>query len=448
VFSKVLVANRGEIAVRVIRACRELGVATAAIHSEADREALHVRLADEAHECGPAPARDSYLQAERVVAIARRTGADALHPGYGFLAENGDFAERCTAAGLRFIGPGGDVIRAMGDKLASRRIVAEAGVAVVPGSPEVGSDGEAAEAARVLGYPVMVKASAGGGGRGLRRVVDEPGLRKALPRARSEAKSAFGDDRLYLEKALDCPRHIEVQILADAAGQQVHLFERECSIQRRHQKLVEEAPAAGLEPALRESLGRAALAAARAVAYEGAGTCEFLVDKYGDFYFLEMNTRVQVEHAITEAITGVDLVQAMIRIAAGEPLAAVVAAPPAMRGHAIEARIYAEDPEKGFLPSPGRIETWRPPTGTGIRVDTGVEAGDAVTVHYDPLLAKGVAWGADRAQAIERLGEALDAWEVEGVRTTLPFHRWLVRHEAFRAGAVDTGFVDAHWKRR
>jgi acetyl-CoA carboxylase biotin carboxylase subunit len=446
-FSKVLIANRGEIAVRVIRACRELGVATVAIHSEADRKALHVRLADEAYPCGPAPARESYLVAERVVEIAGRAGADAVHPGYGFLAENGAFADLCAARGLRFIGPSGDVIRAMGDKLASRRIVEGAGVATVPGTREPLEDADAVDAARALGFPVMVKASAGGGGRGLRRVEDEAALEKALPRARSEARSAFADDRLYLEKALEDPRHIEVQILADGAGGRVHLFERECSIQRRHQKLVEEAPAGRIDPALREALGEAALTAARAVDYEGAGTCEFLVDASGAFYFLEMNTRIQVEHAITEEVTGVDLVQAMIRIAAGEPLGLDVDAL-AIRGHAIEARIYAEDPEKGFLPSPGTVTAWRPPTGPGIRVDTGIEAGDVISVHYDPLLAKLVAWGGDRDQAIDRLRRALDALVLEGPRTTLPFHRWLVRHEAFRAGAIDTGFVDAHWKRR
>jgi acetyl-CoA carboxylase biotin carboxylase subunit len=446
-FSKVLIANRGEIAVRVIRACRELGVATVAIHSEADRKALHVRLADEAYPCGPAPARESYLVAERVVEIAGRAGADAVHPGYGFLAENGAFADLCAARGLRFIGPSGDVIRAMGDKLASRRIVEGAGVATVPGTREPLEDADAVDAARALGFPVMVKASAGGGGRGLRRVEDEAALEKALPRARSEARSAFADDRLYLEKALEDPRHIEVQILADGAGGRVHLFERECSIQRRHQKLVEEAPAGRIDPALREALGEAALTAARAVDYEGAGTCEFLVDASGSFYFLEMNTRIQVEHAITEEVTGVDLVQAMIRIAAGEPLGLDVDAL-AIRGHAIEARIYAEDPEKGFLPSPGTVTAWRPPTGPGIRVDTGIEAGDVISVHYDPLLAKLVAWGGDRDQAIDRLRRALDALVLEGPRTTLPFHRWLVRHEAFRAGAIDTGFVDAHWKRR
>jgi acetyl-CoA carboxylase biotin carboxylase subunit len=443
----VLIANRGEIAVRVIRACRALGIRSVAIHSEADREALHVRLADEAHACGPAPASDSYLQAERVVEIARRAGADAIHPGYGFLSENGDFADLCEQRGLRFIGPSGDVIRAMGDKLAARRLLAEAGVAVVPGTGEALRDDDAAEAARALGFPVMVKASAGGGGRGLRRVADERALAKALPRARSEAQRAFGDDRLYLEKALERPRHVEVQILADGAGRAVQLFERECSIQRRHQKLVEEAPGVGIDAATREALGAAALSAARAVGYTGAGTCEFLLDASGAFYFLEMNTRIQVEHGVTEEVTGVDLVQAMIRIAAGEPLP-LDPAGLALRGHAIEARIYAEDPEKGFLPSPGTVTELRVPTGPGIRLDAGVEAGDAVTVHYDPLLAKLIAWGESRSGAIARLAAALDAFQLEGVRTTLPFHRWLVRHDAFRAGEIDTGFVAAHWDSR
>jgi len=446
-FSKVLIANRGEIAVRVIRACRELGVASVAIYSEADRQAMHVRRADEAFECGPAPALESYLAAERVVELAGRAGADAIHPGYGFLSENGDFADLCAQRGIAFIGPSGDVIRAMGDKLSARAILEQAGVAVVPGTREPLVDADAVAAARTLGFPVMVKASAGGGGRGLRLAADESALLKALPRARSEAQRAFGDDTLYLEKALERPRHIEVQVLADRAGRAVHLFERECSIQRRHQKLVEEAPALGLDPATRAALGEAALAATRAIGYAGAGTCEFLLDASGAFYFLEMNTRIQVEHPITEEITGVDLVQAMIRIAAGEPLPLDPAAL-AIRGHAIELRIYAEDPEKGFLPAPGQVAELRPPGGPGIRLDAGVEAGDAVSIHYDPLLAKLIAWGADRPEAIERLERALAELRIEGLRTTLPFHRWLVRHAAFRAGEIDTGFVDAHWPGR
>jgi 3-methylcrotonyl-CoA carboxylase alpha subunit len=447
VFSKLLIANRGEIAVRVIRACRELGIRSVAIHSEADRGAMHVRLADEALECGPAPARESYLAAERVVELAVRCGAEAIHPGYGFLSENGDFADLCAQRGIAFVGPRGDVIRAMGDKLAARALLERAGVAVVPGTREPLADADAADAARELGFPVMVKASAGGGGRGLRRVADEAELAKALPRARSEALRAFGDDTLYLEKALSRPRHVEVQVLADGAGRAVQLFERECSIQRRHQKLVEEAPALGLPPATRRALGEAALSATRALGYSGAGTCEFLLDASGAAWFLEMNTRIQVEHPVTEEITGVDLVQAMIRIAAGEPLP-LDPTTLAVRGHAIELRIYAEDPEKGFLPAPGKVAELRPPTGPGIRWDAGVEAGDEVSVHYDPLLAKLVAWGPDRAEAIERLADALAGLRLEGLPTTLPFHRWLVRHEAFRAGDIDTGFVAAHWPGR
>jgi acetyl/propionyl-CoA carboxylase alpha subunit len=382
--------------------------------------------------------------AERVLEIATRCSADAIHPGYGFLSENGDFADLCEQRGIRFIGPPGAVIRAMGDKITARRIVAQAGVAVVPGTQEPLADPDAVDVARALGFPVMLKASAGGGGRGLRLAADEAALVKALPRARGEAQSAFGDDRVYLEKALERPRHIEVQILADAGGKVVQLFERECSIQRRHQKLVEEAPALALDAATRQALGEAALRCARAVGYAGVGTVEFLLDASGAFYFLEMNTRIQVEHAITEEITGVDLVQAMIRIAAGEPLT-LDPRTLAIRGHAIEVRIYAEDPEKGFLPSPGTIEGLRLPAGPGIRLDCGVAAGDPVSVHYAPLLAKLIVWGNDRGEALERLQRALDEFQIEGLRTTLPFHRWLVRHEAFRAGEIDTGFISAHW---
>jgi acetyl-CoA carboxylase biotin carboxylase subunit len=439
----VLVANRGEIAVRVIRACRELGIATAAVYSEADAGALHARLADEAHPCGPAPARQSYLDAERLVGIARRCGADAVHPGYGFLAENGDFAERCAKQGLRFIGPSAAVIRLMGDKVASRRVAARAGVPPVPGTEGTLSDDEVLGAAARLGYPVVLKASGGGGGRGMRVVGDPTALAKALPRARSEAASAFASDAVYLEKLVERPRHVEVQVLADRHGATLQLFERDCSIQRRHQKVVEEAPAPRLDPGLRGALGAAALAVTRAVDYEGAGTVEFLLDARGAFYFLEMNTRIQVEHAVTEAITGVDLVKAQIRAAAGEPLG-LAQGELAMRGHAIEARVYAEDPARRFLPSPGVVGRLRLPGGPGIRVDTGLEQGDEVTVHYDPMIAKLVAWGADRAEAIDRLRRALDEFELEGIRTTLPFHRRVVRHPAFRDGAYDTGFIAEH----
>ncbi|HXK23467.1 MAG TPA: acetyl-CoA carboxylase biotin carboxylase subunit [Myxococcota bacterium] len=444
-FRKLLVANRGEIAARVLRAGRELGIPTAAIASEADRDAFHARLADEVHVCGPAPARESYLAAERIVGVAESIGADAIHPGYGFLAENGAFADLCQARGIRFVGPTGDVIRAMGSKLGSRRIMARAGVSVVPGSEAVADAGEALEAARALGgFPVIVKASAGGGGRGMRIVREESKLADALERGRGEALRAFGDGTLYLEKLVDGPRHVEVQVLADSHGHVVHCFERECSIQRRHQKLIEEAPAR-IDASMRERLGAAAVAAARAVGYEGAGTVEFLLDASGHFYFLEMNTRIQVEHPVTEAITGLDLVKAQLRIAAGEPLS-LAQEDLAMRGHAIEVRIYAEDPDRNFLPSPGRIERWRPPGGFGVRIDAGVEAGDAVTTHYDPLLAKLTAWGNDRPEAIERLRAALDEFALEGVRSTLTFHRRVVRHPVFQEGRYDTGFIDQHLK--
>jgi acetyl-CoA carboxylase biotin carboxylase subunit len=442
VFRKVLVANRGEIAARVLRACRELGIRGAAIVSEADREALHARLADEAHVCGPAPAQQSYLAMERIVEIAAQIGADAIHPGYGFLAENGAFADLCAARGIRFVGPRGDVIRAMGSKLGSRRIMAAAGVPVVPGSDGPVGAADALDAARALGFPVMVKASAGGGGRGMRIVHDEAKLAQALERGRGEAERAFGDGTLYLEKALEGPRHVEVQVLADGRGGVVHCFERECSIQRRHQKLVEEAPAR-IDAGMRERLGAAAVAAARAAGYEGAGTVEFLLDAKERFYFLEMNTRIQVEHPITELVTGVDLVKAQLQIAAGEPLP-FAQSDLALSGHAIEVRIYAEDPDRKFLPSPGRISRWRPPGGFGVRLDAGVEAGDEVTTWYDPLLAKLSAWGRDRPEAIARLRAALDEFELEGVKSTLGFHRKVVRHPVFLDGAYDTGFIDRH----
>jgi len=440
VFKKILIANRGEIAVRVIRACRELEIAPIAIYSEADSEALHVRLADSAYPCGPAPARDSYLVVDRVIEIAQREGADAIHPGYGFLSENADFADRCEAAGIRFIGPTGAVIRAMGDKITARQKMASAGVAVVPGASESISDTEAAQCAERIGYPVLVKASAGGGGKGMRRVDDPADLPQALERVRGEAASAFGDSTLYFEKFIENPRHIEIQFLADTLGNALHQGERECSIQRRHQKLIEEAPANRVSPELRAELGRAAVTAAKAVEYSGAGTCEFLVDAAGDFYFLEMNTRIQVEHAITEAVTGIDLVVAMIRIAAGEPLP-FAQSDVAFRGHAIEARIYAENPDRNFIPSPGLITTYRPPSGPGLRVDSGVEEGTRVTTHYDPLIAKLIAWGNDREEAIARLDGALADFDIQGIKTSIPFHREALRHPDFVAGSYTTDFV-------
>jgi acetyl-CoA carboxylase biotin carboxylase subunit len=447
VFKKILIANRGEIAVRVIRACRELEIAPIAIYSEADGEALHARLADSAYPCGPAPARDSYLVAERVIEIAQRAGADAIHPGYGFLAENGEFADRCEAAGICFIGPSGDVIRTMGDKITARQKMESAGVAVVPGASEPLSDTDAAQSAERLGYPVLVKASAGGGGKGMRRVDAPAELPQALERARGEAASAFGNPTVYLEKFVENPRHIEIQFLADSHGSAIHLGERECSIQRRHQKLIEEAPANRVGPEIRAELGRAAVTAAKAVGYCGAGTCEFLVDGAENFYFLEMNTRIQVEHAITEAVTGIDIVVAMIRIAAGEPLA-VAQGDVEFRGHAIEARIYAENPDRGFIPSPGLISTYRPPTGPGLRIDGGVEEGTKVTVHYDPLIAKLIAWGIDREESIARLERALAEFDIQGIKTSIPFHREALRQPEFVSGCYTTDFVETMMKAR
>jgi acetyl-CoA carboxylase biotin carboxylase subunit len=442
-FEKILIANRGEIAVRVIRACREMGIQTVAIYSDVDRDALHVRFADEAYPCGPPPARDSYLVMERVIEIARKSGADAIHPGYGFLAENGDFSDLCVKEGVAFIGPTGDVIRSMGDKVTARRRMEAAGVSIVPGTTEALSDEQVVEFAREIGLPVMVKASAGGGGKGMRLVRAEGELENALARARGEARASFGDDSLYVEKYVEQPRHIEIQILADTHGNVIHLFERECSVQRRHQKVVEEAPGNGISEALRAQMGAAAVAAARAVDYVGAGTCEFLVDKNDDFFFLEMNTRVQVEHAVTEAITGVDIVKAMIRAAAGDPLG-IDQEKLAIRGHAIEARIYAEDPDQKFAPSPGEIVVYRPPDGIGVRVDSGVYQGATVTVHYDPMVAKLIAWGEDRPEAIARLERALSEFVVKGIKTSIPFHQKLVRHPVFLKGRYDTGFIDEH----
>jgi acetyl-CoA carboxylase biotin carboxylase subunit len=442
-FAKILIANRGEIAVRVMRACREMGIRTVAIYSDVDRDALHVRMADEAYPCGSPPARESYLRMEQVIEIAKRCGADAIHPGYGFLAENGDFVDLCDAAGIAFVGPSGDVMRAMGDKVRARETMQKAGVPIVPGTTKPLSDEEATRFAAEIGFPVMVKATAGGGGKGMRLVKQAGEMEQALKRARGEARASFGNDALYVEKFVEQPRHVEIQVLADRHGNTIHLFERECSVQRRHQKVVEEAPGNGITPELRERMGQAAVAAARAVDYVGAGTCEFLVDKNLDFYFLEMNTRVQVEHAITEAITGVDIVKTMIRAAAGEPLG-IAQHELRINGHAIEARIYAEDPEQNFAPSPGRIIVYRPPDGIGVRVDSGVYQGATVTVFYDPMVAKLIAWGQDRGEAIDRLRRALSEFVVKGIKTSIPFHQRLLRHPVFLAGRYDTGFIEEH----
>ncbi len=440
-FDKILIANRGEIAVRVIHACRKLGIRSVAIYSEADRDALHTRLADEAILCGPAPATESYLDAAGIVEIAKKIGAEAIHPGYGFLSENAEFAETVAVAGLGFIGPPPEVIRSMGLKLAARERMRAAGVPVVPGSGEILNAGEARRIAAELGYPVLVKASAGGGGRGMRPVDNEGDLEAALERAASEAAAVFGDGAIYLEKYLHAPRHIEIQIMADCHGNFVHLGERECSIQRRHQKLVEEAPAYGITDLLRAAMGETALRVARAVGYEGAGTCEFLVDEAGEFFFLEMNTRIQVEHAVTEAVTGVDIVELQIRIAAGE-LLPFTQDEISLEGHAIEVRIYAEDPDKAFVPSPGPILGWLVPRGPGIRLDSGFELGQTVSVHYDPLIAKLIASGRDREEALVRMQNALEEFWIAGIRTGLPFLRRLVENPVFRKGRYDTAFID------
>ena len=441
-FTKVLIANRGEIAVRVIRACREAGLRTVAVFSEADRDALHVRLADEAHAIGPPPAAESYLAMDRLIEVARRSGAEAVHPGYGFLSENARFAKACRAAGLVFVGPPPEAIARMGDKPAARQAAIQAGVPVVPGTSEpVSSDTEAQRAARDLGYPVMIKAARGGGGKGMRLVATPAELPSALRLARSEAASAFGDAAVYLEKAIVDPRHVEIQVLADAHGDVVHLGERECSIQRRHQKLVEESPSVALDDRLRSEMGAAACRLVAAAGYQNAGTVEFLVDGSGRFYFLEVNTRLQVEHPVTELVTGIDLVREQLRLAAGEKLgyaqADVVA-----RGWAIECRISAEDPAAGFVPSPGRVSTWRPPAGPWVRVDAGVYQGGEVPIHYDPLMAKLIVWGRDREAAVRRMSAALDEFGVGGVRTTIPFHRAVMRHPDFLAGRLSTGFVE------
>jgi acetyl-CoA carboxylase biotin carboxylase subunit len=440
-FDTVLVANRGEIALRIIRACRALGISPVAVYSDADAEALHVRAADRAVHLGPAPAVQSYLAIERVVEAARASGAQAVHPGYGFLSENWRFAEACRQAGLVFVGPPPEVIRTMGEKTEARRRMAAAGVPVLPGSDgPVGSADEARAVAAHVGFPVMLKAAAGGGGIGMALVPDPARLDAAYAAAERRARAAFGNGAVYLERALELPRHVEVQVLADRHGTLVHLYERDCSIQRRHQKLVEECPAPGLAPALRSRLHEAGVRAARVAGYENAGTVEFLVE--GDaFYFLEMNTRLQVEHPVTEEACGVDLVQAQLRIAAGERLG-WRQDEVRLRGAAIECRIYAEDPERGFLPSPGTITALELPAGPGIRHECGVEVGSVVPVHYDPLLAKVVGSGRDREEAVATLAAALEGYRVEGVRTTLPLHRRILADPRFRAGALHTRFLE------
>jgi acetyl-CoA carboxylase biotin carboxylase subunit len=439
---KLLIANRGEIAVRVIRACREQGVATVAVFSEADREALHVQLADEAYPIGPAPALESYLVMERLLTVARTAGADAVHPGYGFLSENATFAEACAAAGLTFVGPPASAIRAMGSKTAARKIARDLGVPMVPGTLDALTSDEAARAtARTIGYPVMLKAALGGGGKGMRLVRREEDLAEALRSARAEAGAAFGDAAVYLERAVAEPRHIEIQVLADAGGRVIHLGERECSIQRRHQKLVEECPSSFVDAALRERMGEAACRVATAAGYVNAGTVEFLVDAERNFYFLEMNTRLQVEHPVTEMVTGIDLVAEQLRIAAGEPLSRRQA-DVGWRGWAIECRINAEDPFAGWLPSPGTITGLRAPSGPWVRDDSGVYEGYTIPRFYDTLMSKLIVWGADRAAACDRMARALSEYRIVGVRTTIPVLERIIAHPDFRAGRLSTVFLD------
>ena len=444
--TKLLVANRGEIAVRVLRTAKDMGLATVAVYSEADANAPHVQAADEAVCVGPAPSNESYLIIDRIVEAALSTGADAIHPGYGFLSENAEFAEAVEKAGIRFVGPHPHAIRVMGSKLAAKEAVAVRNIPMVPGTEGAVSDpAEAKREAERIGFPLLIKASAGGGGKGMRAVHDPAQLEGELQRAISEAERSFGDGAVFIERLVQQPRHIEIQVLCDTHGHAVHLFERECSIQRRHQKVVEEAPSALLDDALREEMGQCAIEVAKACDYVGAGTVEFLVDASREFFFLEMNTRLQVEHPVTELITGVDLVKEQIRIAEGHPIS-FAQEDLSIQGHALELRVYAEDVAGGFLPSTGTLTRYRPPMGSGVRVDDGVEEGGEVSMHYDPMLAKLCAHGPTREAAIDRMLRAIDEYEVHGVETTLDFGHFAMNHDAFRSGQFDTGFVNDHYK--
>jgi acetyl-CoA carboxylase biotin carboxylase subunit len=448
-FKKILIANRGEIAVRVIRACRDMNISPVAVYSEVDAAALHVRMADEAYLLGAAPSAESYLRIEKIIEVAKRCGAEAIHPGYGFLSENARFVRACKENKIVFIGPEPEAMEAMGSKTAARKVAIAAGVPVVPGTTEAfASFEEAAETARKIGYPVMLKAAAGGGGKGMRLVEKEKDLKSALETAQNEAIASFGNGDVYIEKAVVRPRHIEIQIFSDKHGNFVHLAERECSIQRRHQKVIEEAPSPINDANLREQMGAAAILVAKAVDYVGAGTVEFLVsDVTRDFYFLEMNTRLQVEHPVTELITGIDLVREQIRVAAGEQLS-FRQEDVKIRGHAIECRVYAEDPANNFLPSPGKISRLVVPAGNGVRDDGGVTENSEVTIFYDPMISKLATWGATRAEAIDRMRRALDEYSIGGIRTTLPFFREIIRDAEFIAGKLDTGFIPRWLEKR
>jgi acetyl-CoA carboxylase, biotin carboxylase subunit len=440
-FRKILIANRGEIALRVIRACRELGIRTVAVYSQADRESLHVRFADEDVCIGPPPARESYLNIPRIIAAAEITGADAIHPGYGFLAENAEFSEICGRSEITFIGPTPQQIRLMGDKASARRSMRDVGVPIVPGTDAIANPEDALDAAKEVGFPVLIKAAAGGGGKGMRVARHADEFVRQFTMARNEAGAAFGDESVYIEKYLARPRHIEFQILGDQHGRIVHLGERDCSVQRRHQKLIEEAPSPALTPELRERMGAAAVAGARAIEYVGAGTIEFLLDEDGSFYFMEMNTRIQVEHPVTEVTTGYDLIKEQIRAAAALPLS-IEEGPVVLRGHAIECRINAENPDRDFAPSPGVIHAFHPPGGPGVRLDTHVYAGYRVPPFYDSLLAKLIVHGSDRNEALARMRNALSSFVLEGVHTTIPFLLEVMNHPDFVAGEFDTKFLE------
>jgi acetyl-CoA carboxylase biotin carboxylase subunit len=442
VFKKVLIANRGEIALRVIRACRELGLETVAVYSEADRESLHVRFADDDVCIGPPPSRQSYLKIPNIIAAAEITGADAIHPGYGFLAENAEFADICKASNIVFIGPTGDQIRQMGDKATARRLAAEAGVPTVPGSPGTIEDPDEALAfAESIGFPVIIKATAGGGGKGMRIVQETEQFTQLFGLAQNEALAAFNNGAVYVEKYIQHPRHVEIQVVGDNFGKVVHLGERDCSVQRRHQKLIEESPSPALSAVLRDRMGQAAVALASNIGYAGAGTLEFLLDTDGSFYFMEMNTRIQVEHPVTEMVTSFDLVKEQIRVAANEPIS-FQGDGRRLRGHAIECRINAEDPARNFQPCPGLITAYHPPGGPGVRVDTHVYAGYTVPPYYDSLLAKVIVHGNDREEALTRMGQALDSFILEGVTTTIPFLARVIRHPDFVTGDIDTRFLE------
>ncbi len=445
-FKKILIANRSEIAVRIIRACREMGIGAVAVYSDIDRDSLHVRFADEAYHIGPSPASESYLNIEKIIEVAKKAGCQAIHPGYGFLAENSQFAKRCEEEGIVFIGPPRQAIEAMGSKTVARQTALEAGAPLIPGTLEPLSDEEIVAKAKEIGFPVMLKAVSGGGGKGMRLVHSEDEIESAVRMARSEAGSAFSDDSLYLEKYIENPRHVEMQILVDRQGNGVYLGERECSIQRRHQKVIEETPAMMLTPELRRQMGETALKVAAAAGYYSAGTVEFLMDANNNFYFLEVNTRLQVEHPVTEMVTGIDIVKEMIRIAAGEPLS-ISQEDVKPRGAAIECRIYAEDPHNNFMPSPGTITGLRLPGGPGVRVDIGVFEGAEVPLEYDPIIAKLIVWGKDRPEAVERARRALNEFMVKGVKTTLPFHRRVMENTLFLSGEFDTTFIDNIFKK-